>query len=61
MKRIIVTLLMLFISGTGSTVFAGGFQINEHGARAMALGGAFTAIANDASAVYWNAAGLGFL
>ena len=52
---------MLFISGTGSTVFAGGFQINEHGARAMALGGAFTAIANDASAVYWNAAGLGFL
>jgi len=52
---------MLLVLGTGSTVFAGGFQINEHGARAMALGGAFTAIANDASAVYWNAAGLGFL
>jgi len=27
----------------------------------MALGGAFTAVVNDASAVYWNAAGLGFL
>ena len=41
-----------------SQVFAGGFQINEHGARAMALGGAFTAIANDASAVFFNPAGI---
>ena len=39
-------------------MMAGGFQINEHGARAMGLGGAFTAIANDASAVYWNDAGM---
>lgn len=37
---------------------AGGFQINEHGAKAMGLGGAFTAIANDASAIYWNSAGM---
>lgn len=29
------------------------------GARATGLGGAFTAVADDASAVYWNAAGLG--
>ncbi|NOZ62108.1 MAG: UPF0164 family protein [Calditrichaeota bacterium] len=28
------------------------------GARALALGGAYSAIANDASAVYWNPAGL---
>ena len=39
-------------------ILAGGFQINEHGARAMGLGGAFTAIANDASAIYWNNAGM---
>lgn len=39
-------------------LFAGGFQINEHGAKAMALGGAFTAVANDASAIYWNNAGI---
>ena len=50
----------IIILGT-SLLFAGGFQINEHGARAMALGNAFTAIANDASAVYWNAAGLSYL
>jgi len=39
-------------------LIAGGFQINEHGAKPMALGGAFTALANDASAIYWNNAGI---
>jgi len=38
--------------------FAGGFQINEHGAKAMALAGAFTGLANDPSAVFFNPAGL---
>jgi long-chain fatty acid transport protein len=41
-----------------SQAFAGGFQLNEHGARAMGMGGAFTAVANDPSAIYWNGAGL---
>jgi long-subunit fatty acid transport protein len=31
------------------------------GARAMAMGGAFSAVANDASAMYWNVAGIGQL
>lgn len=44
----------------GSQVFAGGFQINEHGAKAMGMGGAFTAQANDPSAIFFNPAGLGF-
>jgi Long-chain fatty acid transport protein len=39
-------------------VFAGGFQINEHAAKAMAMGGTFTAIANDPSALYFNGAGI---
>jgi long-chain fatty acid transport protein len=42
-------------------IFAGGFQLNEHGARALAMGGAFTAVANDPSAIYWNGAGLSYL
>jgi len=40
--------------------FGGGFQINENGARAMAQGGAFAARASDASAIYFNPAGLAF-
>ncbi len=38
--------------------YAGGFQLNEHGARSMGMGGAFTAVADDPTAVYWNGAGL---
>ncbi len=50
----IFTLLALF----SGFVFAGGFQINEHSARVMAMGGAFTGLANDASAAYYNPAGI---
>jgi len=39
---------------------AGGFQLNEHGARAMAQGGAWAARAYDGSAIFFNPAGLGF-
>jgi long-chain fatty acid transport protein len=39
---------------------AGGFQLNEHGARAMAQAGAFAARATDGSAMFFNPAGLGF-
>lgn len=54
-------LLLLFtvvLFAFSNIVFAGGFQQNQHGARAKALGGAFTALANDPSAIYWNGAGL---
>ncbi len=55
MQRIYTVLFLIIIS---TQLFAGGFQINEHGARSMGMGGAFTAVANDASAIYWNGAGL---
>ncbi len=38
-----------------------GFSLYEHGARAVALGGAFAATADDPTAVYYNPAGLAFL
>ena len=50
--------VILILTISASTLFAGGFQLNEHNARAMALGGAFTALSNDPSAIYFNAAGL---
>jgi long-chain fatty acid transport protein len=43
-----------------SAAFASGFQINEHGAKAMGMGGAFVAQASDPSAIFFNPAGLGF-
>jgi len=38
--------------------YSGGFQINEHGAKAMAMAGAFVGLADDASAAYFNPAGI---
>jgi long-chain fatty acid transport protein len=66
MKGIHMTLARLFcVFATVATLtadhaFASGFQLNEHGARAMAQGGAFAARANDLSAMYFNAAGLAY-
>ena len=37
-----------------------GFALFEFGARSAAMGGAFTAVADDPSALYWNPAGMAF-
>jgi long-chain fatty acid transport protein len=41
-----------------SVLFAGGFQVNEHGAKGSGMANAFAAIANNPSAIYFNPAGL---
>jgi hypothetical protein len=46
------------IAAEGSLSTAGFLRVGV-GAKAMGLGEAFTAVADDASAVYWNPAGLG--
>nr|HPI73656.1 hypothetical protein [bacterium] len=43
--------------GTGAAAF---LEIGV-GARAMAMGGAYTSIANDATALYWNPAGIAWM
>ncbi len=43
-----------------SPAFAAGFGIFEHGSKAMGMGSAFTAQADDPSAMFYNAAGLAF-
>ncbi len=55
-----VAAYVLLLAVTGSVAFAGGWQLNEHGARATGLGGAFVARAADPSAIYFNPAGLAF-
>ncbi|MBI2820936.1 MAG: hypothetical protein HYX74_01805, partial [Acidobacteria bacterium] len=39
---------------------ASAFSINELGARAMGMGGAFVSIADDGSALFYNPAGIAF-
>ena len=50
----------LLLLGAGNAL-AGGFSIYEAGARATAMGGAFTATADDGSAIFYNPAGIAFI
>ena len=54
---------LLFIGGLVLTQAAWGsaFFISELGARAQGMGGAFTAVADDPSAIYFNPAGIAFI
>lgn len=54
-------LLVLAVAPAGATKYAGEFLKIPVGPRALGLGGAFAAIADDASASYWNPAGMVFL
>ena len=47
--------LLTLISATAS---ANGLSLNSVGARAFGMGGAYVGLADDASAIYWNPAGL---
>ncbi len=53
----VLTIILL----AGMTVQAGGYQVNEHGARATAMGGAVFANLQDASAIYFNPGALGYV
>ena len=56
--------LLLFTSFTGLTaspVAASVFAVTDQGARAQGLGGAFTGLADDASAVFYNPGGIALM
>lgn len=57
MRRAIAALLLAVMPAAAY----GGFLAIEEGARATAMGGAFTAVSDDATAVFWNPAGLGLM
>lgn len=53
-----VALAVLSAGSASADKFAGDFMAVGGGARALGMGGAFAAVANDASTIYWNPAGM---
>jgi hypothetical protein len=53
--------LLVLAAPAGATKYAGEFLKIQVGARALGMGGAFTAVADDATAPYWNPAGMVYL
>jgi hypothetical protein len=54
-------LALLSASGVEAGKYAAEFLTEGVGARALAMGGAYVAVANDATANYWNPAGMTFV
>ena len=54
MKKIIFSVLAL----TSLSAFAGGFQLNLQGARALGMGGAYTGLAHGPATTFFNPGGL---
>lgn len=55
---LVLLLPIIVASPAGATRLAGEFMALGAGARALGMGSAFGAVADDASAVYWNPAGI---
>jgi long-chain fatty acid transport protein len=60
-KTVLCCALMGAILGVSTFCFAAGFKVSEQGAKAMAMANAFSAQADDPSALYYNPAGIAFL
>jgi long-chain fatty acid transport protein len=60
-SRVLRALLALPLLAFPAAVQASGFAVESQGARAMGFAGAYVAQAADPSAIFYNAAGIGFL
>ncbi|HQN95217.1 MAG TPA: outer membrane protein transport protein, partial [Thermoanaerobaculales bacterium] len=58
MRKLLTTVAVLLV--VPSLSFGSGFALFETGTRSFAMAGAFVAVADDPSAIFWNPAGLAF-
>ena len=61
MSKYLLLPIIICVSIAAASKYAGEFLYVGAGARPLAMGGAFCAIASDASAGYWNPAGLALI
>jgi len=57
-KSIIISVIILLSVSLSAGRYAGEFMVIGSGVRSSGMGKAFTAIADDGSAIYWNASGI---
>lgn len=60
-KQLLGAAVFCVACGASGASFGAGFKISEQGAKAMAMGNAFAALADDPSALHFNPAGISFL
>lgn len=60
-KKMLLAVVTATLAGTATLASAAGLRVNEQGAKAMAMGNAFAAQADDPSALFHNPAGIAFL
>jgi long-chain fatty acid transport protein len=60
-KKLVAACVAASCMGTATLSLAAGFKISEQGAKAMAMGNAFSAQADDPSALFYNPAGIAYL
>ncbi|MGQ9631245.1 MAG: hypothetical protein ACUVXI_13190 [bacterium] len=61
MRELLGMIALLILSSSNTTSAFLAYEVDTVGARAAGMGGAFVAIADDITALYWNPAGLGQL
>ncbi|MBI5484367.1 MAG: outer membrane protein transport protein [Deltaproteobacteria bacterium] len=60
-NKLVLTCILATLAGTAPLATAAGLKVNEQGTKAMAMGNAFAAQADDPSALFHNPAGIAFL
>lgn len=58
MRRMLLAYSMFFLAGSAWAVGSGGFANQVVGTKALGMGNAFTAVADDPSAIFFNPAGI---